>query len=106
MVITSILPYLPLLGMKRWLKNNTNIFNGFRRGINIYLDTFLSRVNSFKVIVIIPLITPIYPLITPTLGTNTRGVLEGFWYVFLCCLNNIMLKFSACYEFGPGLYEF
>ena len=25
------LPYLPLLGMKRWLKINTNIFNGFRR---------------------------------------------------------------------------
>ena len=48
-----------------------------------------SRLNSFKVIVIIPFITPIYPLNTPISGTNTRGILEDFWYVFLCCLNNI-----------------
>ena len=46
-----------------------------------------SRLNSFKVI--IPFITPIYPLITPISGTHTRGILEDFSYVFLCCLNNI-----------------
>ena len=39
MVITPIVPYLPLLGMKWWLKINTNIFNGFRKGLNICLDT-------------------------------------------------------------------
>ena len=80
MIITSILPYLPLLGMKRWLKINTNIFNGLRRGINICLDTIFyeSRLNSFKVIVIIPFIIPIYTLITPISGTNTRGILEEF----------------------------
>ena len=68
MVITSILPYLPLLGMKRWLKINTNICNGFLRGINICLDTIFMNPGYIvlKVIVIIPLnITPIYPLITP-----------------------------------------
>ena len=53
-----------------------------------------SRLNSFKVIVIIPFITPIYPLITPIAGTNTRGILEDFWYVFLCCLNNICWNFQ------------
>ena len=38
--------------------------------------------NSFKAIVIIPFITPIYPFITPISGTNTRRILEDFWYVF------------------------
>ena len=37
-----------------------------------------SRLNSFKVIVINPFIIPIYPLITPISGTNTRGILEDF----------------------------
>ena len=79
MVITSTLPYLPLLGMKRWLKINTNIFNGFRREKHMFRYNFYeSRLNSFKVIVIIPFITPIYPLITPISGTYTRGILEDF----------------------------
>ena len=53
-----------------------------------------SRLNSFKVVVIIPFNTPIHPLITPISGTNTRGILEDFWYVFLCCLNNICWNFQ------------
>ena len=38
MVITPILLYLQLLGMKGWLKINTNNFNGFRRCLNKCLD--------------------------------------------------------------------
>ena len=57
-----------------------------------------SRLNSFKVIVIIPFITPIYPLITPISGTNTRGILD-FWYVFSCCLNNICWNFQLVTNF-------
>ena len=48
--------------------------------------------NEYNIIynfVIIPFITPIYPLITPMSGTNTGWILEDFWYVFLSCLNNI-----------------
>ena len=30
------------------------------------------------------------PRITPIPGTIIRGVLEDFWYVFLCCLNNML----------------
>ena len=61
-----------------------------------------SRLNSFVVIVINPFITPIYPLITPISGTNTRGLL----ICFSMLSQQYMLKFSACYEFVPGLYEF
>ena len=64
-----------------------------------------SRLNSFKVIVIIPFITPIHPLITPISGTNTRGLLEDF-HMFFMLSQQYMPKFSACYEFVPGLYEF
>ena len=63
-----------------------------------------SRLNSFKVNVIIPFITPIYPFITPISGTNTRGILEDFDMFFYVV--SYILKFSACYEFVPGLYEF
>ena len=38
-LLPLFLPFLPLLLMKECLKNITNIFNGFRRGLNIYLDT-------------------------------------------------------------------
>ena len=48
MVITPILPYSPLLGMKGWLKMNTNIFNEFRRGLNICLDTNFMKPQSMK----------------------------------------------------------
>ena len=39
---------------------------------------FEFMLNSFKVIVIIPFITPIYPHIATISGTNTRGILEDF----------------------------
>ena len=65
MVITSILPYLPLLGMKRWLKINTNIFNGFRGGINICLDTIF--MNSGYIVLKLSLLFPLLPLLTPLL---------------------------------------
>ena len=59
---------------------------------------YKSRLNSFKVIVVIPFITPIYPL------------LPQFRTLILICFSMLsqqyMLKFSACYEFVPGLYEF
>ena len=64
-----------------------------------------SRLNSFKVIVIILFITPIYPIITPISGTNTRGIL-GLLICFSMLYQQYMLTFSACYEFVPGLYEF
>ena len=65
-----------------------------------------SRLNSFKYIVIIPFITPIYPLITPVSCTNTRGDLRRLLICFSMLSQQYMLKFSACYEFVPGLYEF
>ena len=65
-----------------------------------------SRLNSFKYIVIIPFITPIYPFITPISGTNTRGDLRRLLICFSMLSQQYMLKFSACYEFVPGLYEF
>ena len=65
-----------------------------------------SRLNSFKVVVNIPFNTPIYPLITPISGTNTRGDLRGLLICFSMLSQQYMLTFSACYEFVPGLYEF
>ena len=77
MVITSTLPYLPLLGMKRWLKLLPIFLMGSAGNKHMFRYNFYeSRLNILKVIVIIPLITPIYPIITPISGTNTRGILE------------------------------
>ena len=56
-----------------------------------------SMLNSFKVMVIIPFITPIYPHF---------GDLRGLLICFSMLSQQYMLKFSDCYEFVPGLYEF
>ena len=63
MVITPILPYLPPLGMKEWLKINTNIFNGFRSGLSICLDT--NFMNTGYIVLKLLLLYPLLPLFTP-----------------------------------------
>ena len=62
--------------MKGWLKINTNIFSGYRRGLNICLDT--NFMNPGQIVLNVSLLYPLLPLITAISGTNTRGILEDF----------------------------
>ena len=56
-----------------------------------------SRLNSFKVIVIIPLL--------PRFRTLIPGDIRGLLICFSMLSQQYILKFLACYEFVSGLYE-
>ena len=65
--------------------------------------------NPGQIVLKLSLLFPLLPLFTPLLPPFRElipGEPRGLLICFFMLSQQYMLKFSACYEFVPGLYEF
>ena len=79
-------------------------------GAKTYLDTnFINLGRNTHILWLLPHFISIYPLFTPiypNLGYQYQEDLRGLLIRLSMFYQEHMLKFSACYEFVPGLYVF